>query len=166
MAVTLSGAVSFTAKHTGTHDHGTPTLSDVQALALSLGSGTGSNAIDKWWSDSRTLTATSEELDLVGSLSDAFGATFSGVEARFVCIKNTSSTDSLILGAAASNQAYSGLFGGTAHTITVPAGGILLWYAPIDGKGLTLAGGTADKLKVDAGSATITYDIWIGAVSA
>ena len=166
MAVTLSGSVTFTAVQTGTHDNGTPRFDDVQALTMALSSGTGSNAIDKWWSDSRTLTATSEELDLVGGLTDALGGTLSGVEMRVLIVKNTSATDSLILGAAASNQAYAGLFGASGHTISVPAGGILLWYAPIDGRGATLAAGTADKLKIDAGSATITYSIWIGAVSA
>lgn len=166
MAVTLNGSVNFNMQQTGTHDHGTPTLPIVKSLAMAFSSGTGSNAIDVWFSDDRSLAAASEGLDLSGSLTNAFGATVSQVEVRFLLIYNSSTTDVLSIGGAAANQAYAGLFAASNDIIKVGPGGIFLWYSPVDGSGLTIAAGTADQLKIDAGSATITYSIYIGGVSA
>ena len=87
--------------------------------------GTGDNQQDLVWTDRRTLTATSETLDL-----------------------------------------YAGLFGGAAHTLKVSGGGIFHWEAPLDGGGLTVTNTTAQDLKIDAGAATITYDILVWGVSA
>lgn len=166
MAVTLTGSAAFSMQQTGTHDHGTPTLAVVKSFAMAFSSGTGSNAIDVWFSDDRSLAAASEGLDLSGTLTNAFGSTVSQVEVRFLLIYNSSTTDVLLVGGAAANQAYAGLFAATNDIITIGPSGFLLWYSPLDGKGLTVAAGTADQLKIDAGAATISYSIYIGGVSA
>ena len=125
--------------------------------------GTTSNKFDRVWSGKdRTLTATSESLDLAGSGLTAVigGATITYVEVCGVWIRNQSLTDELIIGNGTAG-AFTGMFGALAHTITVPASGMFFWFAPIDGNGLIPTATTADILKVDAGAATITYDICI-----
>ena len=130
--------------------------------------GTGNYQQDLTWSDRRTLTATSEQLDLRGVLTAAIGgAALDLVEVRGIFIVNRSTTAaSVLLIGGGANPAFAGLFGATGDIIKVPAGGCLLWHAPLDGGGLATTGSTADMLTVDSGAATIIYDIAIWGVSA
>ncbi len=126
--------------------------------------GTGDYQFDRVWSDERTLTATSESLDLAGSLTSQLdGSTVTFVEVGGILIYNTATAAAsvLIVGGAASNQAYVGLFNAAADKIKVGALGMFAWIAPLDGGGLTVTAGTGDILKVDSGAATITYRIAI-----
>lgn len=129
--------------------------------------GTTDNKQDLIWSDRRTLTATSEQLDLAGVLTSALGGTITMVEVRGIMIVNraTAAASRLKLGAGA-NPAYDGLFGATGDIIQVPASGLFLWHAPLDGGGLTVTASTGDMLTLDSTAATITYDIVVWGVSA
>jgi len=136
--------------------------SAVNSGLIEFGSGTGDNQFDRIWTDERTLSATSESLDLAGSLTSQLdGTTVTFVEVGGIWLYNTatSAASVLIAGGAASNQAYVGLFGAAADKIKIGALGQLFWFAPLDGGGLTVTAGTGDLLKIDAGAATITYRI-------
>ena len=124
MAITLGGSLAFTVTQTGSHDFGTPTLPMFVNQVLSLSSGTGSNAADEAWGDQRTLSTTSETLDLSGSLTNAFGTTVAFVEVRTIYIRHTGSTGVLTIGNAASNQAYAGLLNGATAAVVLGPGGI------------------------------------------
>jgi len=130
--------------------------------------GTGDNQQDLAWSDRRTLTATSEQLDLRGVLTAAIGgAALAFVEVRGIMIVNRSTAaGSLLSVGGGANPAFGGLFGATGDIIKVPAGGCFFWHAPLDGGGLVTTAGTADMLTMDSGAATITYDVVIWGVSA
>lgn len=164
MAVTLSGQLAMNFNVTGTHDLGTPSLPVSIATAMAFSSGTGSDAIDTWFGDSRTLSTTNETLDLSGSLANGIGGTAVFVEVRLIYIRNTHATGTLTVGNATA-PAYAGLFPTSTYTMIVPPGGFVCWYAPKDGYGLTVTATTGDGLKIDA-SAAITYDIVLGGVSA
>lgn len=126
-------------------------------------SGTTDNKADIVWSDTRTVTAAAESLDLRGVLTAAIGGTalaFVEVVGIFIKNKATAAASTLSVGAG-SNPAFAGLFGATGDIIKVPASGCLLWFAPLDGGGLATTAGTADILYIDPGAATITYDIVI-----
>ena len=127
----------------------------------SYASGVTDNKFDCAWSDSGTLAATATTIDLVGSLTRVLGgATISAAELCGVFIKNTSTTAaSVLIVGNGTNAAYGGMFGATGHTITVPASGKFEWFAPLDGGGVALTGGSADTLKIDSGAATISYSI-------
>jgi hypothetical protein len=124
-------------------------------------SGTTDNKWDCAWYDEATLTATTRNIDLSGALTRALGgATISAAECCGIFIANTATAAASVLTLGnGSNAAYSGLFGATGHTITIPASGMLQWFAPLDGGGLPITNSTADILKLDSGSATITYRI-------
>ena len=130
-------------------------------------SGTTDNKADQVWSDTRTLAAAADSLDLRGGLTDPLGgAALAFVEVRGLLIRNkgTAAADILLVGAG-SNPAFAGLFGATGDIVKVPASGCLIWIAPLDTGGLTTTAGTADILYIDAGARTITYDIVILGVS-
>jgi hypothetical protein len=142
-----------------------PHLVEYPTPAVNSGSpefatGTASYQFDRVWSDQRTLTATSEDLDLAGVLTSQLdGSTITFVEIGGILIYNTSTTAALTVGGAAANQAFTGLFAAATERLKVGPLGQVAWVSPIDGGGLTVVAGTADQLKIDAGAATITYQI-------
>ena len=135
------------------------------AKSDSLTDGTGAvDTADLMWSDTRTLATTSEELDLAGSLTNAFGATLTFARIKCILIHNKSTTvgQTVTVGGAASN-AFP-LFADTTDKYVIgPNGQFLIWEPSAAGKAVTA--GTGDKLKIET-SASITYDIVIVGSSA
>ncbi len=123
-----------------------------------LESGTTANKADLLWWDTRTLTSASEDLDLAGSLVDVFDNVLTFVKIIGIYIKNqsTTATESLAVGGAAANQ-FINWVGNSSDILNVGPDGILWVWSPVDGYAVTADSG--DKLKIDSGSDTITYDI-------
>lgn len=130
-----------------------------------LATGTSANQADLMWHDTRTLTATSEDLDLAGSLTDAFGDTLTLVKVKMILIhnKSTTATETLAVGGAAANQ-FVNWIGNSSDIVNIGPDGLLLLWSPVDGYAVTAA--TGDLLKIDSGSDTITYDIVVIGTSA
>lgn len=116
---------------------------------------------DKAYSATVALAATPTDLDLAGSLSDAFGDTITGSSLKLVAIKNLSaSSGDVILVGAGTNPV--GLFVADAATdkMRVPAGGAVMWYAgPTDVQAIT--GASNDLLRLDPGSDTFSAEILV-----
>ncbi len=129
--------------------------------------GTGSGLADKAFADTRTLAlSANEDLDLAGSLVDPFGATLTFVKVKGIYIKAAlANTNSVILKPAASNG-FTGPFGGTTPSLTIPPNGYLVLTAPLAGWAVTA--GTGDKINLaNSGAGTsVTYDIVIIGTSA
>ncbi len=126
-----------------------------------LANGTGANQADKIFSDTRQLAASAtENLDLAGVLTDAFGATltFTKIKALMVAAKSTNTNDVLV-GGAASNQFLSWV-GDASDVVKVKPGGMFLITAP-DANGLAVTATSGDLLKIanSAGSTVVDYDI-------
>ncbi len=128
---------------------------------LELANGTGADQANQVFSDQRTLAASAtENLDLAGALTDAFGGTVAFTKIKALMIKAAAgNTNNVVVGGAASNGFVSP-FGGATHTVSVPPGGTLLLTAP-DATGFAVTAGTADLLKVanGGGGTGVTYDI-------
>jgi hypothetical protein len=141
---------------------------DYGAAALALGSGVAVNQADRLFTDTRTLTASaSEDLDLAGVLTDAFGATLTFARIKGLVIKASSAnTNNVIVGNAASNGFVSWV-GAATHTVTVRPGGLLALWAP-DATAYVVAAGTGDLLHVaNSGAGTsVTYDVILIGASA
>jgi len=120
--------------------------------------GTASDQCDVVWQDQRTLNATSEDLDMAGSLTDSRGNTVTFADVKVIAIENTNTTagQDLTFGPATANG-VSTIFGATTESITIRAGGTLVLDAPKDGYAITT--GTADLVEIDAGANTVTYNI-------
>ncbi len=129
----------------------------IQALTTGVGLDQADIA---WWDTTRNLAATSEDLDLSGNLTDAFGVTvaFAKVKGLFVRNRSTAAGEVLIIGAASANQ--FALFDAVTDSISLgPDGTFMLWEPSLAGK--TVTASTADLLKMDSVAATFNYDICI-----
>lgn len=131
-----------------------------RSVAIAFTSGTGSGQASKLFSDQRSLSSGgTENLDLAGSLADAFGTTITFATVKGIIIEAaTTNTVDVTFGGAASAQ-FVGPLGSVTDTIAVRPGGVILLVAPQTG--WTVTATTADLLKVLAGAAASTYNITI-----
>lgn len=132
---------------------------------LLLANGTGAGAADIAFSDHRTLTSgSSENLDMTGALTDAFGTTIAAVKVKAIEVHaDAANTTNLIVGAAASNT-FVGPFNDATDALVVKPNGRFVIADPV---GWTVTAGTGDILKVTNGSgASASYRIKIIAASA
>lgn len=136
--------------------------------AFTWPSGTAASQADRIFSDTRTIAASgTDDLDLAGVLTDAFGATCTFVRVRgLIVFANAANTNNVIVGNAAANGFITWV-GAAAHTVTVRPGGLLALIAP-DTTGYAVTAGTGDILRVaNSGAGTsVTYDIVIIGASA
>lgn len=111
---------------------------------------------DLMWADSRSLTTgATEDIDLAGGVSDVFGSLLNFAEVTSIYVENTGNT-AITIGGAATN-AFIGPFGAATHTVTIPAGDMVLMT---NMAGWTVTAATGDILKVtNAAGATGTYNI-------
>lgn len=162
MSLTSRITAQIEATHVGSLDLGSLTAKISAGVALSLSSGTGASQGDLVFSDERALSASgSENLDLAGSLTDAFGATITFAKIKAIMVlADSGNTNDVVIGNAASNG-FTGPFGGATHTVAVKPGGVALFAHP--GTGWTVTAGTGDILKVlnSAGTTGVTYKIVI-----
>jgi len=163
LAVTFS--LNVRAVNTNTLDLGTVVDSINKTFSDSLTNGTTDNMADQSWADTRTLAATSEDLDLGGGITNGFGTALTMAKIRSITIKNNNTTSghTLSIGGATAN-AISTLFANTSDIIVIKPNGLLHIEAPTDGYAVTTA--TADLLKIDAGANTVVYDIIVVGTSA
>jgi cytolysin (calcineurin-like family phosphatase) len=112
--------------------------------------GTGSGQVGTVWQDSsRSLTATSEDLDLVGTTLKDFqgvGLAFNALKVLYVRNLDEDAGDFFWVGGAAATQ-ITGLFGDVTDKIKAGPKGILLWVSPVDG--ITVSSST-DLLKIES----------------
>jgi hypothetical protein len=128
-----------------------------------LENGTGANQANALFTDTRTLSASAtENLDLAGSLVDAFGATIAFDKIKALIVKaDAANVNDVLVGGAASAQA-SAFFGDVTDVVKVKPGGTVAFIAP-DANGYDVTATTADLLKIanSAGSTSVSYTIII-----
>lgn len=156
--VTAEINLSIRSRLTGANDLGTPDISVNIEEVLRLVEGTGATSqADKLFSDTRAIAISStEDLDLAGGLTDAFGAAITLAEVVAVYIKAAAANVTDILVGNAATNAFVGPLGATGVQ-TVKPGEYLLWQSKT---GWPVIAGTGDLLKVANGGATLAnYDI-------
>lgn len=130
------------------------------------GSGTGANQADQLFSDERTLgTGANEDLDLAGSLSDAFGntLTFARIKAVIVLAASANTTN-ITVSRPASNGVV--LFDAASDAITLAPGALFAWVDPT-ATGKAVTAGTGDLLNIaNSAGASGTYTVIIIGASA
>ena len=160
MALTSELRVKFSATQTGSNDLGNPRFLPSLDKVLQFTSGTGANQADIVWTDERTLAASgSEDLDLAGALTDAFGATITAAElVAIIIVADAGNTNNVVVGDA---TAPIPLFGGTNPTFAIKPGGVFAVAAPNAAGLLTVGAGTTDDLKVanSSSGSEVTYKI-------
>ena len=160
MPLTTGIRAGIDCAYTKAADLGTPNAPIHLLIDVALATGTLNSQADKAWGDTRTLAAsTTEDLDLFGTLLDAFGDLFSPVEiVALMVYADAANTNDVVVGGAAATQ-FVGPFGAATHTHKVRPGGFYMWYAPA---GFANAAGS-DFLRVGNGGAgtSVTYSIVI-----
>lgn len=170
MSLVTRLGLTVDAKYTTALDLATGTVPLLKAYETILQTGTGAGQADKIFHDQRTLAASAtEDLDLAGSLTDAFGAavTFAKIKA-------------LIISAAAGNTnnvLVGGVANGLATVITPAASGIVVvrpgatfavFAGVADSTGYAVTAATADLLHManSAAGTSVTYDVIVIGTSA
>jgi hypothetical protein len=154
--------LSISLVQTGAAGLGTPKLPVNIAEILSLEAGTDlvTKADILWQSKARSIAlSSSENIDLAGALSDAFGATIAAAEIVAIYVKATAAnTNNVVLGAAASNP-WIGPMGGTGTYAVKPGE----WATFVSKAGWPVTAATGDLLKVaNSGAGTpVVYDILV-----
>lgn len=125
--------------------------------------GTGANKVQKIFSDTRTLTASSsEDIDLSGVLTDPLGATISMTKMKALVVKAAAAnTNNVNLGGIPSNSfPMLGVFNDSSDIVSIKPGGMFAYISP-DANGVAVTAGSADTFKLanSSGSTSVTYDI-------
>lgn len=168
MALTSKLTVEAIAALTSALDLATGRVPLTFRRSYDLASGTGADQADKIFHDQRTLGASStEDLDLAGGLTDAFGSTITFVKIRGLFVAAaTGNTNNVQVGGAAANQ-FINWVADASDKINVRPGGIFALIAR-DTTGYAVTAGTGDLLRIgNSGAGTsVTYDIVIIGTSA
>jgi len=156
-------SIRFSGTYTNSLDNQTVSAPWNYTKTWSFTSGTGANQAQVVWSDQRTLSASAtEELDLAGSLTDAFGdtITFTSIKAVYIYAASGNTND-VVVGGDAVAALVNWVSDSSDEIILLPDGAALL-VAP-DATGYAVTAGTGDILEVtnSAGSTSVTYDIII-----
>lgn len=171
MALSATLTAELTARQTGDNaydDVFTPSIKRV----LQLTDGTGAGEADIIYADERTVSdGSNDDIDLAGSLSNAFGSTITAAEVVAIVAINAPSSGSdnttdLTIGNA--TNAFEGFLGGTAPTIgpLKPGATFMLFAGDAAGLG-SVTGGSTDELRIaNSAGASATYQIAIIARSA
>jgi len=142
--------VAIVAAFSSSLDLSTPEDQLTYSKNTALANGTSAAQADLIFHDQRSLAdSATEELDLSGSLFDAFGNLLAFATIKAIFVVNTSSEQTLTIGGAAAN-AFAAIFGDATDTLKVPPGGALCLTAP--GSGFPVTAASADLLKFANGA--------------
>jgi hypothetical protein len=168
MSLTSSVNVQFSSLLTSALDFSTPSSQADISQHYPLTSGTGANQADKVWTDQRTLAASAtENLDLAGVLTDAFGATLTFVKVKAILVRAASGNTNDVLVGGHASAAFVNWVSDATDVIVVKPGGLFLLVAPnAAGYGVTATTGDLLKVTNSAGTTGVTYDIAILGTSA
>jgi len=171
MATSLTGTLAILANIDHVGASGLATLTDKingMIKTWTITNGTGANQADLIWHAQRTLAAsTSEDLDLSGTLTDAFGAVVAFARVKAIIVSSAAANGALIqVGGAATNQ-FVNWVADASDMIQIRAGGFMMLAAP-DATAYAVTAATGDLLTINNtdGAAAATYDIYIIGASA
>lgn len=153
--------VKLTATESGANPLQAQTFSPTVERVIQLASGTAANQADIFWGDERTLAASAtEDIDLSGTLIDAFGNVVAAVDVvAFLVVADNANTNDVVVSPGAS--APAAILGGTSPTVPVKPGGVFLIAGGVAGGQFTVTPTTADIVTIANGGAgtPVTYKI-------
>ncbi len=124
-------------------------------------SGTGTDQIDRVYSDTMQLAAATQSKDMSGSLASKLdGTTVTFARVKGLYVRNKSTTDTLTV----SGNGVSAFCGGTSPTLVLRPGEEVCFAC--SGTGHTVTNSTQDTLTFDPSSATFEADVIIWGTSA
>ncbi len=163
MATSFAGTVKVLLSGTYTKDVdlGTLTYNLNSSYPITLTNGTGADQANMIFSDTRTLVASAtENLDLYGGLTDAFGATINFTKIKGIIVSAASAnTNDVILGGDATTTFFTWV-GSEASSVAIKPGGTFCLMSP-NAASYAVTTSTLDLLMVTNSSSgtPVTYDI-------
>lgn len=165
MPLTATLAASVIADQSAAIDLGTVAYPLRKYATVTLANGTGAGQADQLWTDQRTIAASgTDDLDLAGSLTNAFGATVTFARIKSILVTAAAgNTNNVLVGGAASAQFLSWVGSATDKVVVRPGGFFALGAGAADAIGYVVTATTADLLRIaNSGAGTgVTYDISI-----
>lgn len=165
MAETFTG--SFKVSATGTLssdvDLGSRNYVLNYSKSYTLTNGTGADQANNIWTDTRTITASgTDDIDLAGSLTNAFGTTLTFTKIKGIIVSAAAANTNNVLVGGDATAALVNWVGNATDIITVQPGGTFAIYTP-SSTGYAVTATTGDILQIanSAGSTSVTYDIVI-----
>ncbi len=138
--------------------------------AIALANGTGAGQADRLFADTRTLSASgTEDLDLAGSLADAFGTAQVFARIKAIAIRAAAGNTNNVLVSRPASNGLASLFSAAGDQLILRPGTLFLVAAGVDdATGYAVTAGTGDLLTItnSAGSTTVEYDIAVIGCSA
>jgi hypothetical protein len=170
MSLTSRLALSVRADYTSVLDLATGVVPLLKTYETVLQTGTGAGQADKVFHDTRTLTASStEDLDLAGVLTDAFGSVLTFVKIKALIISAAAAnTNNVLVGGVAAGLS-SIIVPQATGIVTVRPGAVFAVFAgAADSTGYAVTATTADLLHVanSAAGTSVTYDVIVIGTSA
>lgn len=170
MAVTANVSMGVSGSQTGTAIvGGTPTYPYAASFSAAYQSGTGAGQVDRVYTATNTLSASgTANLDLAGTLTDAFGATITFARIKSVQITAAAAnTNNVQVTRPASNG--TALFMAAGDGIELRPGAAFSWASgTADATGIPVTAGTGDLITLtnSAGTTTVSYTVVITGCSA
>lgn len=166
MPLTAKIDLLVSGQHTSALDLGTAALPFSLTVEQSMSNGTAAGQVDRIFTDTRTLAASAtENLDLAGSLVDAFGATITFVTVKAVIIRAApANTNDVQITRPATNGVP--LFMAASDGIAIKPGYTFAFFGTGTGVAVTPATGDLLTITNSAGGTGITYDVIVLGTSA
>lgn len=169
MPVNATVSVGVNGSQTSLLDLGTAAFPFSTSSSVAYTSGTGAGQVDVAFTDTRTLAASAtENLDLAGTLTDAFGATVTFARIKAIYISAAAgNTNDVQVTRPASNGVPFLMAAGDGIALRKGAG-FAWWSGPADATGVAVTAGTGDLITVtnSAGTTSVTYTVIILGCSA
>lgn len=167
MALTTTVNLSISGTQTNALDLGTAALPFSLSSNYSLTSGTAAGQADRVFTDTRTLGASAtEDLDLAGVLTDAFGAVITFAKIKAIAIKAAAANTNNVNVSRPAGATGVPIFLAISDGFLIPPGYTFFWGG--SGTGVTVTAGTGDLITItnSAGGTSVTYDVVIIGTSA
>lgn len=153
MSLTQTWLATFTGKLTGDNVIASQSFQPKITKSIALANGTAANQADLIYVAERTVAdGADDDIDLNGTLTDAFGNTVSMVEVVGIFLLNapkTGSANTTDLTIGGGSNPFLGFLGGTTPTIGPFKPGAMFQMVSPDAAGLgTVTAGTADILRI------------------
>lgn len=153
-------ALTIDATLTGTGDLGSPKQRVPIDELIQLSEGTA--AVDEaniLFQDTRTLAASAnEDLDLAGSLTNAFGATIAAAEVVLLFIRAASGNTNNVNVTRPASNGFAGPFLAAGDGVSIKPGE---WQVFVSQTGWAVTAGTGDLVNIanSAGGSSVSYDV-------
>lgn len=170
MSLTTTVRLAVSARQDNAIDLGASRASRTLDLALTLADGLDAGEADRAFVDTRTIAASgTDDLDLAGALTDAFGATAAFARVKALVVRaSADNTNNVLVGGDAANAFASWAASATDIVVLRPGATLALVAGAADAVGYTVTAGTGDLLQIanSAAGTAVTYDVVVIGCSA